>query len=405
MPAPTWTVEAAWDDPIQGGSAAGFFKIGVSQIGGTDKIAGPLAFGTWTSVPEVKALRITRGANDDLTDLRAGECQLTLKDSAGKYNPLNTASALNGKLNPMRPLRVKATHPLTLTEYHLFFGFITEIEHNPDPTVRESYITAVDLFEWLANSFPTVAALGSTTVDAALREILVAVGWGSSTLRDLDAGRTMPDFSADATATALSLIQDLMAVDRGLFFIAADGKATYRSPATLFKVGTAVATYTQSLLGVVRPATQVRRIINKQVVTKTGNAAQTAENSTSQQNYAVRVGSAITSAYLNNDAQADSLAKWIVGERKDPIKPARRITLSNKTDALLTEQLSRDLGALVTVTENLGGTAVTGHIRGIEHETEQAGLALRTTFTVAEKSRTWFTIGSSKIDSADVIGY
>lgn len=405
MPNPTWTVEAGWTNSI-----TGFIVIGGSLIGGEDAIGGTFAYASFVSVPEVRELRIERGRSDDLTQFNAGRLSLVLFDATGKYNPLNAGSSLYPNVLPMRPIRVKAdfTVGLTTTTYNLFYGFITSIEYNADPDNQTARIEAIDLFEWLDKSYPTIGTQTNQDTGTLIGTILSAIGWSQTSLRSLETnGKTIPSFSADGTTSALALIQNLLEVDRGVFYIAGNGTATYKSHATLAKVETATATITQTAAAAMRPSVQAQLIVNGQTVTKTGSTAQTVTDQTSRQTYGQRDGSAITSAYLANDSQADSLARLIVAERKDPQSPARPVQLvSTMTSDLWPTALARELSEYVTLTDSVYGTAVSGHVDQVTHEwIEHGGTSLRTTLLVTKKNVNEITIGSSTIDGAHLVGY
>lgn len=403
MPTPAITVEAAWTN-----SLTGFIVIGTSLIGGEDAIGGTFAYSSWTSVPEVQEFTITRGRSNDLSTIQAGTCTLKLFDSAAKYNPLNSGSSLYGNLNPMRPIRIKATHPNTSTEYTIFWGFINTIEFNGDPDSLTTTIECIDLFEWLNNSYPTISTQTNVDCGTLIGTILSTIGWTQTSFRSLDTtGKTIPSFSASGTQTALSLIDDLLQVDRGVFYIAKDGVATYKSHHTVSVVETAVTTFTSTQAGAMRPSTQARNIINGQTVTKTGSSAQTVTDQSSRQSYGQRDGSGITSSYLASDTQADSLARLIVSGHKDPQTPARPVRLMSQVDlsATLTQQLARELSDYVTVSDSVYGTAVSGHIDQIQHTCREGGAFFKSLFLVTSKNKTEITIGSSTIGSAHVVGY
>lgn len=404
MPNPSWTVEAGWENSI-----TGFIVIGGSLIGG-DAIGGSFAYGSFTSIPEVQELRIERGRSDDLSLFQASRLSLVVFDDGGKYNPLNTGSSLYPNVLPMKPIRVKAdfTVGLTTTTYTLFYGFISSIEYNADPDNPTARIEAIDLFEWLDKSFPTIGTMTDETAGTIIEQILLAIGWSQTSLRDIDTtGKVVPSFSATGAASALSLIQDILEVDRGVFYVAGDGVATYKSHATLAKVETASATITQTAASAMRPSVQAQLIVNGQTVTRSGGVAQTVTDQTSRQMYGQRDGAAIASAYLEDDYQANSLAHLIVAERKDPLSPARPVQLvCTLNSALWPTALARELSEYITLTDSVYGTAVSGRIDQIVHEwIEKGGTSLRTSLLVTKKNKTEITIGSSLIGATDIVGY
>ena len=398
---PTISVQAAWDDAV-----TGLVVIGQSIIS-TDTIGGTFAFNSWTNIPECQRVSIRRGRSGNLAQMDAGRCTLTLFDDEGKYNPLNASSSLNGKLVPMRPVRVRATDPTTSLTHTLFLGFILEIEYQADPVQPRAVIQCIDLFEWLDKAYPTIS---STTDDcgALIQLILTAIGWTQTALTSIDGtGKSVPSFSSTGTETGLALIKRLLDVDRGLFFVKADGTARYVSHHTLRAVSSAVATFTQAQMEAMFPSVQAQLIVNSQSVTKTDNSAQTARDQDSQESYGQRQGSAITSALLNSDAQAASLAEWLVESQKDPRTPARPVKLKNKADdgTTLTQMLTRELTDIVTLTDNVYGTAVTGYLDQITHEIWDGGSIMETTFLVTKRNVQEIILGTSTIGSAHIVGY
>ena len=63
-----YPVEVAW-----GGSVEGLFRIGVSEVGGTDVISGwPADAGFEDVTEDCQAFTLTRGRSDDLGQIMAG---------------------------------------------------------------------------------------------------------------------------------------------------------------------------------------------------------------------------------------------------------------------------------------------------------------------------------------------
>lgn len=397
MTTPTYTVEVAWS-----GQLTGVFTIGTSTIGGSDVIAGDFGNNAFDDITDVvKELRCFRGRSNDMSIMQQGRSTIRLKDSDGTYNPENSGSSLNGYLVPMRPVRARATY--SGTTYGLFHHYISRIEH--DPQKKESIIEAVDFFEWLAAAKPTVAEQTNQTVDVLIGLILDAVGWTDPNMRSLGtSSTTVPTFSLDGGTAALSAIETLLRVDRGVFFIDGDGVATYVPRNTWFANGSAVATLSGSEIIGLRTGTEKASIINGQSCTKTGNTAQTATDATSRKNYAYRDGVAIQSAYFDSDATALAVARFIVAMNKDPRSPARQVLIKNGNATQLTQQLAREIGDLVTVDESKGGTNFNGRVQAIEHIIKNDPRVHDTRFVVEKASPCVFTIGTSTLDGADIIG-
>lgn len=395
-------VQIAWSTTLSGA-----FTIGTSTIGGTavlPGVFGPAAL-TFTDVTrDVKEASGTRGRDSTLSAMQEGTCHLVLKDTTGKYNPDNPASSLAGQLVPGRPVKVTQTH-LGVT-YGLFYGVIASLESHPARDERECLIDCVDLFEWLNVSYPVIAATGATTVGVVIGLILDAIDWTATNYRQLDTGSSIPDFSADGGTSALQLIADLLTVDMGCFFIDGDGVATYQSRDRRFQVAPVVDTLTGTSISNIAPRVDLQAIRNRARVTRTGGAQQTAEDATSESTYGIRDVSAITSAYLNDDAQAANLASLLVALQKDPRSPARGVTLFNKDDTAIVQQLAREVGDRVTVSESLGGSSFTGTIEAIAWAITGAARFQQTEFLVSKRVMgDFFQIGLSALGGTNGVGY
>ncbi len=289
--------------------------------------------------------------------------------------------------------------------FTMFHGFASRIEHNPDRAVQESSIEAVDLLEWLEVSKPTVAATGATDVGAAIGKILDAIEWDQVDMRDLDTGSGIADFSADGTKASTTLIEEMLAADQGTFFPTGSGVARYISRGNRHKRRPLDATLTGTLLQGVRPGIDVNSVVNRQAVTRTGGVAQTATDETSRRKCGYRDGSAITSSYLAADADALSLAQFLVGMQASGRPRVQPVRMVNISDTVMTHQLNREIGDLVRVTETKGGTDVQGYIEAIRHEYDAHSLALTTTWLLAKRETAAFTLDISEMDSGDTLSY
>jgi len=390
-------VQVAWT-----GQQTGVFRLDISLLDGTDVLAGSFGNNTFDAITaDVKSCTITRGRHGDAGSIEQGRCVLRLKDSTGKYNPENAASPLAGSLDTHKPLRVQADH--LGTTYGLFYGFVSRIEHDPDRKAQESTIEAVDFFEWLNAAKPTIASTGATTVGAAIGLILDALEWTDPSFRALDTGRSVPDFSADGTKSGLTLIQELLQVDLGFFFVDGAGIVTYLSSDTRWKARAVDDTFSGSLVSRGKPGVDKQRIVNRQTVTRTGGVAQTSSANDGKPYYD---GSPISSGYLSSDTDALSLAQMIVALRKAGSPPVRELELWNRDDTAIAKQLGRELGDLVSFSESGGGTSLTGSIEGIAHEISSAGKLHKTTYLLTKRVLNAFTLDVSALDSTtDVLSY
>lgn len=395
-----------------GSAMAGAFTIGESVIGGTDVLSGSAdddLSGRTLSV------EIDRGRSSDLQAVDAGRARVVVHDPDGIYNPANPTSPIASRVRPMRRLTVEAEHGLVARNriprmlgsrrgrQTVFKGWVTRIEHDPSLGVKQTTMDAADDFEILSAHNPIIAEMGATTIGAAIRAVLVDCGLTDQDAWRIDQGIAITGFSADGGTSGVALIQSLVDVDRGVFYVAGDGAVVYRSRTTLLGRQASQATVPAAFVGAVRPVVDVRNVVNRQVVTRTGGTAQVAEDTTSQTFYRQRTGSPVESALFVADSQALDLARWIVFANKDPNVSARSIDLPGLTSTVLNLQIGRDVGDVVTLdAPGSGGTRVTGRIEGVAHRIEHD--QWRTTWTVVPTRFSAFTIGESTIGGPDLIG-
>lgn len=361
----TYTVEIGWNTNVSGG-----FTIGVSQIGGADKI-GVFTLSGWSDeTSRVKSVSINRGSSDDLGKVLGGKCTINMIDTNGRFNPTNTASAIYPYVTPMRPVRIKATY--NATDYYRFFGYIQTIETNPKPNRKEAVITCADLYAWLSLAKPVVTANGATTTTgAALERIINRSGFLDPAMMDLDTGDTIPDYSSDGTQTALTLIQNLISAEQGTFYISRAGVATFENR---YARNQAPRTSDQSTItGTMRELagrTDASQIFNEIRFTRTGGTEQIASDDTSRRLYGRRVATK-SSAFWVDDTQALNAATFYRDMKKNPSSPVTIEITGNSSDALMTALLTRDLNDRFGISETRGGTSGSFYLESVSEKIEQ----------------------------------
>lgn len=241
---------------------------------------------SWTDeTSRMEEFAIERGTDEFGAGVRAGTLNLTMKDTTGRFNPANASSPLQPYITyPLREVRLRVTY--SAVTYYLFSGYTRRHEADPGRDARQAHIDAVDAFLLLDNSSP-LTATGATT-GAAIASILTEVGFAGST--DLDTGDTIT-YAADGSETALAAIASLLLTERGYFFMAANGTATYldryaanRSPYTSSQ-GTIA-----SSMRAIAPGIDLDNMYNRATVTAEGGTAQTHSDTSGALGSLLRVG-------------------------------------------------------------------------------------------------------------------
>jgi hypothetical protein len=394
-------LEASWT-----AFAKGFFRLDHSLLGGTDTLGvsqtDPRWSGEFDQVGRVVDARWQRGQinADGRTD--GGTATFTVRDREGLYNPENPASPLYGLLGErLHPIRFRgrlAGGP----RYGLFAGWIKKIAWKPTKRTAVAVFDCVDLFYWLQDAKPVIAATGPTTVGAAIGIVLETIGLRDPAMRRLDAGDAIPDFAADGSKTGLQIIQELLMVERGRFTAAGDGAAVFDSRHAV-ATRPSMATIANEMRAL-DPEVDAGTVANMITVTRQGGVAQQATDLESRNRYGDRELSPITSSYLLTDEHALALGRHIVGLQAAPRPRVRTLDIDNRTADLLEQLLARDLGHVITASEGTLGTAGDYAIDTVSGSTD--GRRATVAWTLARKPfPPPFVIGTSLLGGPDPLVY
>jgi len=150
---------------------------------------------------------------------KAGKLTATLINTAGKYSPSNTSSALTGTILPGRSIQLQAgsgsfpyTFPVAFNDGVRWQGKLDRIRPAPASKGRKTAtLTAFGTLGYL-NQFETqLASQTNRRTDQAVGDILDNVGWDSADDRDLDTGQTTISrfwMSGKKTIDALRLVEE-----------------------------------------------------------------------------------------------------------------------------------------------------------------------------------------------------
>lgn len=407
MPSPTITVEVGWTD-----TPGNIFELDSSVLDGIDQLDG-LGVGDFSGpyddvTEDAGDIRIRRGRSDTLATMNAGTCEFTLTRPTDPdfYNPNSLTSPIafeDPGFAPMRPVRVQAVYDSGSGDvtYPLFYGFIRSMDWDSDS--RTAKVQAVDLFLWLSRTNPVVtianaAAAGVNNTASAVGYVLDLALWTDPARRDLAASggdEVIPasaNFSyPDATTSALNIIEDLLAGERGVAFADAAGTFVYRDRNARAETSTITATFNATQQLSLGSSLDLDRIVNRVRVTRTGGSTVTEEDTTSQSQYGIN-DYTLDNRYIPTFGASQNLAKWLIRRLATP-QPPVEVTLENDTPATLVTQLSIELGdrveapvefdAFVFGQSTFGGALFGGdlgsyHVEQIEHAISGGGLYLST---------------------------
>jgi hypothetical protein len=157
----------------------------------------------------------------------AGNIRIILRDISGRYDPFNITGPLYGKLEQNQRIKIVVKDEATGTIYPVFFGRIDDIRPNygMPPSVT---LTASDGINMLSQTNVRGSAVESSKqYDTAIADVLTAANWTDGTDINTSSSDAMAYFWMDGTS-AYNQISELNDAVLGNFWIAADGKATFR---------------------------------------------------------------------------------------------------------------------------------------------------------------------------------
>src|SRR5438128_3883353 len=175
---------------------------------------------------QVISWNITRGRNDELSQVQAGACNILLRNDDGRYTPENSSSPLFGNLEVYKKIRIKATTTLTPSGAFIFVGFITRIQ--PRPLKRQCLFECKDMFVQLQNFHLNLGLVADTLSSANVTRILNAVGVaaGDQNVLTGQSSFALPSWlNSDALTALLDCADNELG---GLFFINQAGQATFQ---------------------------------------------------------------------------------------------------------------------------------------------------------------------------------
>jgi hypothetical protein len=289
----------------------------------------------------------------------AGQGQLVLDNSDGRFYPWNTSSPYSPDVTVGVPIRIRATH--NAVTYPLFYGY-AERWDTPFPTNTDELVY-VDIIETISRlegkRLSGAFAAGST--DERVADILDAAGWPAG-LRDLDIG--VADVAAVTVedVSALDMLRVAATIEQGLIYQARDGDLTFKNrvhaggvtSAATFGPDGAELTYTN-----VSVPTADDLFFNEAMITGADGIEVTATDATSK-----TIHGPVTFSYQDDSivgqGSAMNIAEWIVAKYKTVDQYIDGFTIDPAGDPanLWPEVLGRELHDLVTVEASFPGSPI-----------------------------------------------
>ena len=404
------------------------FSVGIKFAGGADNAGWSLGYGSLGNVQlgeaddpnlyidvvaDVRAITINRGRSRQLDQYQPGTATVVLDNRSRTYDPLNLSGTyVSGgvtQIQPGRRIKIKATHPTTLTQYTIFTGTVREWQLGYNRTDATTTLVCSDAMTDLAKINITKTTTAGLSGIAA-GEVFGATGLG---LVSVDAGISTLQATTFTDQNALSAIQTIEQSEQGAVYADEAGILQFDSRHAILteaRSNTSQATFGTGNL----PYTDIAldyasdMIRNSVTATRTGGTAQTDSDATSITTYGKRSYS-LPGLAVSTDVQALSIADYLVLAYKDPAVRVTRIELAPQYHAdTMTQALSRQLRDRVTVTfAPPGGGTISQQlfIEGISHRVSPQGQMMSSfTFGSTATAIGW-VLGTSALNTSDILAF
>ena len=386
----------------------------------------------------LRAFTTRRGRANELGEFVAGTMSFSVSNADNRFNPSNTSSpyydSANAitKIQPLKRVRMSATYD-SIT-YRIFEGFLQSVPVKFISEGADSIVTftCVDAFKIFQSSqldgvgwrlgLAGFSELGTSTrlsyVDeqelssARINRILDSIGFPSNR-RDILTG-TKQVISQAITTNVLTGLRECETAENGQFFIAKDGKATFRNRD--YKLSNANAITVQGIFsndGSNLPYTNVstsfddNEIINVYEWQRSGGIIQYKADADSVLRYRAKESNKST---INiNDSDVLSIIEQKIAETSLPIVRIDELTCNPRENTSLWEQvLGREFGDRISVKiVNVDGSSFTDElwIESISHSVNASSQSWTWKATLSPAGSSAWILGQAKLGEGTRLVY
>lgn len=298
---------------------------------------------SWQQIPWT-SIRTSRGRDDELDDVAAGDASITISDPARNLDTANPGSLYGTHIRPGRRIRIRSTAPASKPIYD---GFLDDVETSYGIDGRDIAVTlpAFDVFALLAGTSmaPLADGVGQRDLPGVRIGRVLDLAGIPAAMRSIDVGRTrLPAHVADV-GSALDYLHKVNRTEAGRFAVSADGKVTFvgRYPPDP-GISLVLSDQPGQLPpGPMRTRSGIDRIITVAEVTWTGGALSTIEQD-AYDLYGPRSKSFDT--FIDYDQRARTFSQYVLMLRSEPQLRVPELSITVTSTAMATALLDLDLG-------------------------------------------------------------
>jgi hypothetical protein len=353
------------------------FYLDQSQLDGPDVLDGDgVDYNDITDVAQL--ITISRGRHKPLDVFGPGTMSVSISVPVGNrdYDPLNTSSVYYNTLTdqpglaPLRPIR------LSRNGEYLFTGVVTTFNQTYNMAGMTTYnIAAADNTYVLSQGFLPETVTTSQTSSARITAVLSAATYTGATSLTASPVATLGAYTIDSGTNVNAYINRIQQAEQGRIFCSRENVLTAQE-----RIGTtlAAATATFDDTGTATPYDSIlvefdqQSVVNNANVTiASGGTLQNANNPDSISEYFTQTV-AISDSLLSSDAQAATLASYLLYPQPRPRFTSVSTTFASLTDAQKTALAPIEIGQTVSVTKTFpSGTPLSVNqdlaVEGIDH--------------------------------------
>jgi hypothetical protein len=314
---PTQKVEIGFD---LAGNNGPFFVLDDTERGVLDNTAWTLAGTFFYDVTQyVKDIQISRGKNRDIDSYSAGESVVTMNNYNRYFDPTFQASPFYGNIIPRREVRISSNG------IQQYFGTIDDwnLAYSINGESVVTFVTSDGFYRFNNQTLTPGTATVQTTgnrINAVLDDPNVA--WPSA-FRAIDTGVVTAgaDVIADNT-NALAYLKLVEKTEFGAFFIAKNGKATFKDRTVVQPISPPVTLSDTDESGIgysdIRITYGSEQLANEIVVSSVvTESTVTAVDLASQGVYGV-LNLTLSDLLMNTDEQVEDLAVYLANKYSQP---------------------------------------------------------------------------------------
>jgi len=328
--------------------------------------------------PVVQNIGISRGRHKPLDVFGPGTMSVSISvpNSNRAYDPLNTSSAYYNQLTEQPGLAPLRQIRLSRNGEYLFTGRVTTYnqQYNMGGLTSYQIFAADDIYVLSQGSLPATAT-SSQTSSARITAVLTAAAYTGTTSLTASPTATLGAYNIASGTNVNAYLNRIQQAEQGRIFCSRTNVLTAQP-----RIGTTLAAPTVTFNdtntatpydNIVVEFDQQSVINNSNITIESGGTLQNASDADSISQY-FKQTEAITDSLLSSDAQAATLASYLLYPIPKPRFTNVSTTFASLTDAQKNTLAPIEIGQTVTITKSFTSgtpTAVTQDlaIEGIDH--------------------------------------